>query len=252
MQKKVSPETTTVNDNIADDEAATGGGASTPAKEPSVAGSTDDSPREEKDSGPPSEPPPDKPPSGGAPGRRFDPSRVRLSQDFAAMTSVKTHVLVVPIRKPTKHEWVQFHPDEAWRIQVAVIVYKDERESYYVVDSALWPNLTAEIVPILLVATVSTQGAFFLTPIRLPGPDGRHNDWHRSLLDAVALGQKGDWIRVMANMSVGGYAAQSATGDLGPAAWPALTFVELLEIALRDHLIDTFDHPILKRLRGES
>jgi hypothetical protein len=203
----------------------------------------------------PDDEPPDPPGNGAppaAPGRRFDPSRLRLSQDYVAMSGVKKQVLVVPIRKPTKHEWVQFHPEESWRIEVASIVYKEERETHYVVDSSLWPNLTAEIVPMLLVATISTQGAFFLTPIRLPGPDGRHNEWHRSLLEAAQLGMKGNWIRVAANQSVGGYEVYSAAGDLGPAPWPATTFVALLEIALRDRLIDTLDHPILKRLRGES
>ena len=64
------------------------------------------------------------------------------------MTAVKKQILVVQIRKPTKHEFVQCHPDEAWHIQVAALVHKEERETYFVVDSALWPNLTAEIVPL--------------------------------------------------------------------------------------------------------
>ena len=62
----------------------------------------------------------------------------------------------------------------------------------------------------------------------------------------------GNWVRVVANQGVGGYEIISAAGDLAPPAWPAMSFVDLLEIALRDRLIDTLDHPILKRLRGES
>jgi hypothetical protein len=165
---------------------------------------------------------------------------------------VKKHVLVVPIRKPTRFEWVQFHPDEQWRIEVATLIWKEERETHYVVDREVWHNLTGDIVATLLVATVSVQGAVFLTPIRLPGPDGRHNEWHRSLLEAAQIGMKGNWIRIAANTNVGGYEVYSAPGDLGSAAWPNATFDELLEIALRDRLIDTLDHPILKRLRGET
>lgn len=187
---------------------------------------------------------------GGA--SKFDPSRLRLSTNFTTLAGVKKQVLVVPIRKAQKSEWVQFHPDEGWRIEVATLIWKEERETHYVVDPELWPLLAADIVPTLLVTTVNTQGVVFLTPIRLPGADGRHNEWHRSLLEAAHLGMKGGWIRIAANMSLGGYDVYSAAGDLGAASWPATTFDALLEIALRDRLIDKHDHPILRRLRGES
>jgi hypothetical protein len=187
---------------------------------------------------------------GGA--SKFDPSRLRLSTNFATLAGVKKQILLVPIRKPVKSEWVQFHPDERWRIEVATLIWKEERETHYVVDPELWPMLAADIVPTLLITTVSTQGVVFLTPIRLPGADGRHNEWHRSLLEAAHLGMKGGWIRIAANMSLGGYDVYSAAGDLGAASWPATPFDAVLEIALRDRLIDKSDHPILRRLRGES
>jgi len=34
--------------------------------------------------------------------------------------------------------------------------------------------------------------------------------------------------------------------------WPTESLKELLKIGFRDRLIDTVDHPVLKRLRGES
>jgi hypothetical protein len=184
--------------------------------------------------------------------RKFDPSRLRLSSNYSTLASVKKHILVVPIRKPTRFEWVQFSPDEAWRIELAVLVWKEERESYYVIDPDILPNLAMDAVPISLVTTVNAQGAVFLTPIRLPGTDGRHNEWHRSLLEASQMGMKGQWIRIAANQSVGGYEVYIASGELGRPTWPDGTFGKLLETAIREQLIDSTDHPILKRLRGES
>jgi hypothetical protein len=33
--------------------------------------------------------------------------------------------------------------------------------------------------------------------------------------------------------------------------WPELGFWELIKIAFRDHLVDSIDHPVVKRLRGQ-
>ena len=40
--------------------------------------------------------------------------------------------------------------------------------------------------------------------------------------------------------------------ELAEPAWPAKTFGDLLKVAFRDRFIDSIDHPVLKRLRGEA
>ena len=69
-------------------------------------------------------------------------------------------------------------------------------------------------------------------------------------------GQKravGKWVRVSANMSLGAYEICEATGSLSAPQWPALPFSEILRIAFKDRLhIDSIDHPMLKKLRGEA
>lgn len=182
----------------------------------------------------------------------FDPSRFRISQNFVETVGGKKHILVVQIRKPTKYEWIRVHPDEAWRIQIAMMIWKDDRESFYVVAPELWGGLAANIVPVLLVTVVNTQGAIFFWPLRLPGADGRSNDWHSSGLEASELAMQGKWVRVAANMSVGGYEVFSAEGNLGEPAWPEQGFAKLFEIAVRERLIDSMAHPVVRRLRGES
>jgi hypothetical protein len=157
---------------------------------------------------------------------------------------------MVPIRKPNKFEWVQFKADETWRIQVATLIWKEDQEKHYVVEPELWAS-TPEIIPMLLVTTITTQGTVFFTPVRLPGPDGRHNEWHRTLFEGVQLGMEGKWVRFVANQSLGGYDVWAAAGDLGPPNWPATSFEKLLEVALRDRIIADREHPVLRRLRGE-
>jgi len=66
----------------------------------------------------------------------FDPSRLRLSQDFAATVGVKQALITVPVRKPNKQEFIRVHPDEAYRLETAVLELKEERE-IYLVDPSL-------------------------------------------------------------------------------------------------------------------
>ena len=181
----------------------------------------------------------------------FDPARLRLSQDFAATLGVKKAMLTVPVRKPSKEWWVRVHPDESYRLQTAVLELKEERETY-LVDPVLWPELAAESTfsPRMLFTTVNRQGVLFLWPIRLPGPDGKIDEWSRSALEAAEMAQKG-WVRVAANMDLGAYDVFEATGSLPDPEWPSKTFGQLLEVAFKGHFVRNFEHSVLRQLRGE-
>jgi hypothetical protein len=182
----------------------------------------------------------------------FDPAALRLSQDFAASMGVKKALLTVPVRKPDKSWFVRVHPDEAYRLQTAVIELKEDRETYLVAP-ALWPALAAESTfsSRALFTAINRQGVLFLWPIRLPGADGKVDEWSRTALDAADMAAK-RWVRVTANLSLGAYEVFEATGQLGEPSWPSTPFGELLRIAFRDRFISSLDHPVLRRLRGEA
>ncbi len=126
----------------------------------------------------------------------FDPDRLRLSQDFGAAVGVRKLLTTVPVRKPSRERFVRTHPDEAYRLQTAVLELKEDRETY-LVSPRLWEALAAEATfsPRLLVTAVNRQGVLFLWPIRLPGADGKIDDWNRSALDAANLARE-QWVRV--------------------------------------------------------
>jgi hypothetical protein len=181
----------------------------------------------------------------------FDPAALRLSQDFAANLGVKKAMLTVPVRKPDKAWWVRVHPSEDYRLQTVVVELKEERETY-LVDKPLWSELATEATfsPRVLFTAVNRQGVPFLWPIRLPGADGKHDDWNRSALEAAQMAQK-TWVRVTANLSLGAYEVFEATAQLPEPNWPELPFNELLRVAFRDKFIGGLDHPVLRKLRGE-
>lgn len=177
---------------------------------------------------------------------------LRLSQDFAAAVGVKKLVTTVPVKKPSKEWFVRTHPEPAYRLQTAVLELKEERE-VYLVAPGLWPELASEptFSPRLLMTALNRQGVLFLWPIRLPGPDGRVDDWSRSALDAAEEARR-RWVRLTANMSLGAYDVAVAAGQMAEPEWPSLSFQEIIKIAFRDKLISDRNHPVLRRLRGEA
>jgi hypothetical protein len=182
----------------------------------------------------------------------FDPETLRLTQGFTASVGVKKALLSIPVRKPNKAEFVRAHPSESYRLTTAVVELKEERETY-IVAPALRPELTTEATfrPKLLVTAISRQNVLFLWECNLPRADGRADEWSRTMLEAVHLATT-EWVRVVANQSLGAYDVFRASAQLSEPEWPETPFKELLRIAFRDRLISSLDHPVLRRLRGES
>jgi hypothetical protein len=181
----------------------------------------------------------------------FDPSSLRLTGDLSAAMGVRKALLTVPVRKPDKSWFVRTHPDESYRLQTAVIELKEDRETYLVTQN-LWPELAAESTfsPRALFIGINRQGVVFLWPVRLPGSDGKLDDWSRSALEAADMARSA-WVRVTANMGLGAYDVYEATAPLPDPEWPDTPFRELLRVAFRGRLIDSLEHPVLLRLRGE-
>ena len=178
----------------------------------------------------------------------FNPEHLRLSQNFGDSIGVKKVLTVVPVRKPDRQWFIRVHPDPAYRLETAVIELKEERETY-LVEPSLLEDLPGEVIPKIIFTAVNRQGVVFLWPIRLPDADGRHNPWSDSAMLGAMEAMK-QWIRIAANMSLGGYDLYTATAELPEPEWPNLKLSELLRIAFKDKFIRSLDHPVVQSLRG--
>jgi len=208
-------------------------------------------------------PPPPPPPDGQIPPKPdratpppppdpFDPASLRLSQDFGDSLGVKKTLATIPVKKPEKTWFVRVHPAEDFATQTAVLELKEERE-IYLVDRSLWPELGSRestFTRRALFTAINRQGVLFLWPVRLPGPDGKIDSWSQSALEAAVSAREG-WVRVVANMALGAYDIYQATGDLPEPQWPDAPFLQIWRTAFKDRCIDSRDHPVLRRLRGE-
>jgi hypothetical protein len=133
-------------------------------------------------------------------------------------------------------------------VNCALIELSEDHETYVVVPTVA-RELANEIVNVTLVTTITRQGSLFLWPVRLPAPDGKVNEWHRTAQEAATMATR-QWLRVQANMNSRSYDVFVAAGTIADPEWPDFTFGELLRIAFRDKRVDSADHPLVKRLRG--
>jgi hypothetical protein len=179
----------------------------------------------------------------------FDPNALRLDQSFADGPAVKKLLTTIPVRKPSAQDFVRVHPNAEYRLDTAVISLKNERETYLVAPT-LVSELATECAPVSLFTTISRQGVLTLWPIRLPGPDGKTNEWWRSAREAAEIAMQ-SWVRVKSSSPLSAYEIFRAAGAIPDPDWPDLSLREILKIAFRDYYIDTPDHAVIKRLRGQ-
>jgi len=149
----------------------------------------------------------------------FDPEALRLQQDFATSLGVKTALITVPVRKPSKEWFVRVHPEAAYQLQTVCLELKEQGETY-LVSPALWPRLAGEttLQSRLLVTAQNRQGDTFLWPLRLPAPEGRIDNWTKSALEACELAMK-HWVRLQANLTLQAYTVHFSE-NLPDPTWP--------------------------------
>ena len=178
----------------------------------------------------------------------FDPDSLRITGDVNTVGAEKLLVRL-PVRKPTRQEFFRVHVNIEYRLPCAILEINAEREFYLVTPEAL-PALAEDVRHVELRLCLNRQGAPFMWPVPMPGPDGRTNSWHESAREAANRAEK-SWIRMIAVMAEGGYSIYIATGAIPDPQWPEKTFQELLQLAFKDgKLIDSEDHPVVQQLNG--
>jgi hypothetical protein len=152
----------------------------------------------------------------------FDLTNLRLNQSFTETAGVKKLLTTVPVRKPGRQEFIRVNSSEKYHEPLALIELKEDRE-YYLLPPAIARQLPGEFVMVMMFTAINRQGVTFLWPVRLPNPDGRVNEWHRTAMEGAELAMK-RWLRITPNMSLGAYEFYQA--------------------------VDSLTHPVVGRLRG--
>lgn len=194
---------------------------------------------------PASSPPPPMPSPSPDP---FDLTNLRLDQSFTESAGVKKLLVTVPVRRPHPQDFVRVHADPEYRATLALIELKDDRE-IYLLPPDIARQVPGEYVMAMVFTAINRQGVAFLWPVKLPAPDGRVVEWHRSAQEGAELAMQ-KWVRLKANMALGAYEIFESQGVIPDPEWPEQPFQELLRIAFKERLVTSLDHAVIKRLRG--
>ncbi len=132
---------------------------------------------------------------------------------------------------------------------MAFLELKDERETF-LVNLAEVPELRSKCYLATLHTVINRSGVLSMWTVRIPAAEGLAVlDRHLSAATAAQLAMT-RWLRIKANMELRAYEIFEAEGKQTDPAWPDLSFAEIYRIAFRDRLINSVNHPIIKRLRG--
>jgi hypothetical protein len=152
------------------------------------------------------------------------------------------------VDKPPAESWFRVRDDSDFVFDTYLLHIKTGADrGVYQVRADLLPLLKGEkaLKPTRLVLCIDRQKELRLWPLRLPGPDGREDDWMTSAL-AVAELAKRQWVRLVAGAN--GYTSRTTPVALPDPAWPTKSFDELLELAFAKRRIASESDPVLRRL----
>ena len=181
----------------------------------------------------------------------FDPASLAIAPgaDADGGVGVKKALILVPVRKPLKSEFVRVNPSSEYRMLGAIIEDKEARETYLIVPTVA-AALPGDTTIRELRVAITRQGTAFLWPVPVPSEDGRDNTWSMSQREAADRAEK-HWVRMVSNMSLGAYDVFEAQGDLPDPVWPEHSLKKLLSIAFGNgKLVDREDHPLVQQLMG--
>jgi len=180
--------------------------------------------------------------------------RYRIDQDVEEFAGGKKLLTTIPVRKPSKENWVRTHPESEFWFSARVIELKETGEFYLVepdIRDLLLDRNEKCLVRKLLILSQNKQGDYFIWPIRVPAADETLDAWSQSSLEAASLAKK-KWIRTVSNKSLGAYEIIEREGSGSEPKWPELTLGQVMKTAFKDKIIADLDHPVICELLGRE
>jgi hypothetical protein len=173
---------------------------------------------------------------------------LRLPQDFAAAVGIQRVQTTIPVTRPLQQVFVRVHT--TWRFPTMILRFEEDSQTF-LVDRFLWPEVQSELRPVILYLAITPQSSLLLWPVKLPGTDGRLDSWNTSAHEAAKLLMR-SWGRVVTNQDTHSYEVRQAISYMQDPEWPDLDVQRILELGFKDRIIRDFDHPVLRRLRGQT
>ncbi|MCB1129922.1 MAG: hypothetical protein KDN05_02260 [Verrucomicrobiae bacterium] len=160
-------------------------------------------------------------------------------------------------RKPSDKEFIRVTRDPE-AIKPFEILEVDDKTKYIVTPTAMSAidklhevegKVMIKTKRVIIYLAVNMDGVGFLWPITVTESD---NTWLESAHNCAAIAQN-QWIRVVSNGPAKRYDYHPAKkhAEVKPK-WPKETFIEMLNLAFKNKVIKSLDHPAIKELLDEA
>ena len=179
----------------------------------------------------------------------FELKNLALNQDFVPAVGSKEKVTSIQVRRPGKTEFFRVcdNPNYVGYFGLLEVNIAGGRETYLVLPEQCESH--ADFVqPKHLFLAQNTEKGNFLIPVKDPHAGTRKSTWAQSLMDAIQEAKR-HWVRVLADQSIGAYRCHIATATIPDPIWPDESFMQLILKAFDGLIIDSNNHPVLRRIR---
>jgi hypothetical protein len=185
----------------------------------------------------------------------FDPKNLRKPQDPRLSTSAlggksNGFPLTLEARKPRSSEFVRVRNGEDYQIVTPLLLAegskrREDTSLYFLHPEFQIPSEVSHFVrDYQLAAAMTYEGAHFLFATKV-----NDTEWYDSMLEAMALARE-RWVHIIADKGLNRHVTEPAVAMLEEPEWPDVSFQEYLQRAFGHRVINSIDHPIMKKLRG--
>ncbi len=187
-------------------------------------------------------------------GMDFDFSSLRLPATFEQGSVTKKLITTIPLRKPRSGlDYFRIRPELEWAAKIPILDLGREEEKYAVALDIV-PEVmdTGRLRFVRLYTGITFNGVLFLSEIPLPDSDGKENEYNRTRGMAYNMATY-KWVMIKVNNELGAYEIVYPKSELPEPVWPKepSDLIKAIEISFKNNLINSIDHPMLKKLRGE-
>lgn len=175
----------------------------------------------------------------------FDIASLRLGSQTTTASTVEKKTAV---GYPGGLDYIRVNPDRDYRDTFLYLDDARNREGY-LVHPDLEDELGGDVVHAEVALAANQHGEMFVWVVKHPSYDGE--PYAESRFDALDRGRT-EWVRLRKRQDRQGYDVLVAQGTFPDPVWTNETFDEILDEAFGGRIVTSLDHPIVKRLRGET
>jgi hypothetical protein len=189
-------------------------------------------------------------PSVAAAAEKFKKYAAMRRDPNAEVVPVRKRLVSLPVRNAPHRDWfVRTSQKPDHRGTLPLFWDKGGDGSSYLVDEAVQYLLGDRVQNNYGVLTLTKQGSLFLWCSPLEDDQGNWNAWHQSAHDMKEVAADA-WVKIQGNKQINGYEPVDPLVPImqEPLFPDNLSWAEILHLAFRRRLIESEDHPVIRRI----